>query len=153
MPIEGRVLRRDGRPFPIGTLVRVLAGREGSHDRAETWCDLEGRFALQVAEGSYTLKVVLEGPERAIFDLVRNVATGTRGLVLRPVETGSISGLILGPDGRPVRHVTVTAVRHEDGHPTDRPRPRGRGTHWPGAAGYSDEHGRFSIAHIVDGGH
>jgi hypothetical protein len=150
MPIEGRVLRRDDRPFPLGTLVIVRAGRKGSHDRAETWCDLEGRFALKVPEGSYTLKVVLEGPGRAIFELAHNVATGTRDLVIRPVETGSIAGLVLGPDERPVRHAAVTAVKHEDARPTDQPRPRGRGTHWPGEVGYSDEQGRFSITHLVD---
>jgi protocatechuate 3,4-dioxygenase beta subunit len=151
LPIEGRVLRRDDKPFPLGTLVLVRAGRDGSHDRAETWCDLEGRFALQVPEGTYTLKVVLEGYERAIFELARNIATGTRDLVIRPVETGSIAGLVLGPDGRPVRHVTVTAVKHEDARPTDQPRPRGRGTSWPGAVGSSDDQGRFSIAYLVEG--
>ncbi|MHC4550764.1 MAG: sigma-70 family RNA polymerase sigma factor [Planctomycetota bacterium] len=139
--IEGRVLFRSDRAFPVGTLVTV---RAQGPDWSEATCDLEGRFAFApgLPEGRYTLTVHCEGNERGIFEPLPDVAAGTKDLVLRPVDTGTISGVVCGPDGRLVPHAHVNVVVAQEG---------GRRRFQLGEGATCDRAGRFSLAHLVDG--
>ncbi len=145
LTIEGRVLQRNDRPFPIGNRIAAVAfGPDGSH-AAYAACDLDGRFVLELAKrGKYRLGV--DRTRHLIFEELHNVEVGTKGHIIYRAETGTITGSVVSPTGQPIGGVTVTAVPtkalDKAGMPiSSRNRPA-----WYGMQGRSDESGKFTIA-------
>ncbi|MHC4953718.1 MAG: sigma-70 family RNA polymerase sigma factor [Planctomycetota bacterium] len=146
LTIEGRVVDKDGRPFPMGTPIKVSAGSPTTYSRREATCDLEGRFSLRYLKaGRYDIAVTERGGE--VFDTMKNVRAGETGVVIRPVETGTITGTVVSETGAPLPRVMVYAVAGAE----DRPRPHNNSPRWAGVSGYSDRNGQFRIPKVRRG--
>ncbi len=102
--IAGRLfLEGDPRPWRI----RLLAGDD---EVASTSPDGEGRFQfLKVAPGTYRVAAHRHGMGEVAADC--EVAAGDEAVSVRlQVPQGEVSGLVTGPDGRPLAGVTIHAV-------------------------------------------
>jgi RNA polymerase sigma factor (sigma-70 family) len=144
--IAGRVVGSDGLP----ALNIEVSAR--SHDRnfgSGTTTDGTGAFAVEgVEEGRYELYAGApdERHEEAWASVCRDLPTtvtdieaGREDVVVRLEAGASISGVLVGEDGRPVSGawITTSAIRGQGP-------PRSRPGHFP-CAGRTDAEGRFTI--------
>lgn len=83
-------------------------------------------------------------PDR-IFDPLAGIEAGTRGHIWRPLEKGTISGMVFTPDGKPLAGVYMVAVPTSqlDAQAVPPPAPNFPG--WLGRSCTSGAEGRFAI--------
>jgi uncharacterized GH25 family protein len=118
--VEGRVIRlpegvaaagkvvdaESGEPVPDADVSFTAKGRQGATKDAHT--DAEGAFEVKgLAEGKFEAGASARGYLRGKQVTVEVAAEGSSGLVITLERGGSISGRVLGPDGKPVAGALV----------------------------------------------
>ena len=129
--VSGRVLTDDGRPLEGA----VVTGprQSGSRRRCRALSDGQGRFVLRglaLVCGSYALRAV-KGAWRGAREVAVAPGVDVTHAVLCCTRTPSVSGVVVGPGGRPIAQATVRAE-------------------WQSGAGgtretETDHHGRFLL--------
>jgi RNA polymerase sigma-70 factor (ECF subfamily) len=109
LTITGRVSDAEGHPVPGATLNAVPDGDGDAVPRARTFSQVDGQFSIEgLGEGPHS--IVVAHPEHP--NLRRDhVAAGSRGVELRLEREGSLAGVVVGPDGRPIPTYMITARR------------------------------------------
>ena len=153
--ILGRVLGSDGTPAVGVEVASVL--RDGSAAEARTQTGADGRFVLEgLDEVRYDLRV--QAPFEARFEAnvaicrdlvstVSDVAAGTDDLVVRLDRGETVSGTLVGADGRPLEGAWVVAFLQRG---QDDARARRPGDRYALGA-QTDAEGRFTIGGIPPG--
>ncbi|MCK6462085.1 MAG: carboxypeptidase-like regulatory domain-containing protein [Planctomycetes bacterium] len=131
LSVSGRVLREDGKPFPIGEAPRVIAMPDGTDD-LDRWrhaeCRPDGSFTLENLEDGEHVIMVRSG--QPVFE-ERRVAAGVADLLIQPAKPRKLSGRVLDAAGQPVSGCEVRAVPPGKGPlPTRSPNSR-REVRWP----------------------
>ncbi len=143
--IEGVVFGPEGTPL-AGQRVGVeretgLASLAGIDGRGGERTDADGRFVLaRLQPGTYALRYGGGKYGRAVLagvELAEGEAVG--GLHLRLTRPGTLEGVVLDTDGRPVGNAAIF-VRGAGGHLTERM-----------ARSVSDEEGRFVVEGVAPG--
>ena len=143
--IEGVVLGPEGTPL-AGQRVGVeretgLASLAGIDGRGGERTDADGRFVLaRLQPGTYALRYGGGKYGRSVLagvELAEGEAVG--GLHLRLTRPGTLEGVVLDTDGRPVGNAAIF-VRGAGGHLTERM-----------ASSVSDDEGRFVVEGVAPG--
>ncbi len=142
--IRGRVLDANDQPFALGVRVTVRAARAKPPATRQASCNLNGDFVIRgLPPGVYQL-LVRCGP--LSFTGKTEVTAGPGEVLIRAPKTGSIEGVVHGPDG-PVTAANVSAYAKgaavgTDGFMSRQPAVR---------SAMTDAAGRFSLSFLPEG--
>jgi protocatechuate 3,4-dioxygenase beta subunit len=119
----------DGKPLK-GVQISVQAGAVSQFYAAS---QADGTYRLRVLPGKYPLNVYSEGSTESVPQQMVEVADGqTKTLDLKayaPLLAHPVSGVVLGPSGKPVARATITPLT----------------TNYRSGTVITDDHGRFTI--------
>jgi hypothetical protein len=110
--ISGVAIAPDGTPIADAEITarpqRTLSAAHDPTLSTRTFSGRDGRFALQPAtrDPQILVGVLAELPDAEVPD----IAPGASDVRLQFPQSGSITGTVVGPDGRPVAHYTVTRL-------------------------------------------
>jgi hypothetical protein len=111
--LEGQVVDGAGAPVPGANVWVSTSGRSSRGEDAQT--DAQGRFSLEVNEGTYLL-AASAGSQSGVHEGKVTVARGglVDGLVIRLHATGSLAGRVFVQSTQEPVEEAYLAIRHDD---------------------------------------
>lgn len=104
--LAGRVITPDGQGF-AGAQVRALSYNASNQSNGEALTAEDGSFVIEdLSEGNYSLQATAQGWGMARANRVEG---GSTDLILELVRQGSVTGVVVGSDDRPLSRYSVSA--------------------------------------------
>jgi hypothetical protein len=139
--ITGKVLDEEGKPWSKeGYITVTLSGETGQQQHSWGQIQDDGTFATQPLESGKSYDLTIQGNTSGLLVGARGVPAGSKDVVIRATKGGSLSGMVVDEEGKPVAKCPVNARAEGLGQQT-------AGAH---AWGQSGDDGKFTVSGLVD---